>query len=52
VRSLNVPIGRWGEPEEVAALVAFLLGPEAGWIHGSIYYIDGGNDAAIRPDRY
>ena len=52
VRSLNVPIGRWGEPEEVAALVAFLLGPEARWIHGSIYYIDGGNDAAIRPDRY
>jgi NAD(P)-dependent dehydrogenase (short-subunit alcohol dehydrogenase family) len=52
VRSLNVPIGRWGEPEEVAALVAFLLGPEAAWIHGSIYYIDGGNDAAIRPDRY
>jgi NAD(P)-dependent dehydrogenase (short-subunit alcohol dehydrogenase family) len=52
VRNLNVPIGRWGEPDEVAALVAFLLGPEARWIHGSIYYIDGGNDAAIRPDRY
>ena len=52
VRSLNVPIGRWGEPEEVAALVAFLLGPEARWIHGSIYYVDGGSDAAIRPDRY
>jgi NAD(P)-dependent dehydrogenase (short-subunit alcohol dehydrogenase family) len=52
VRGLNVPIGRWGEPEEVAALVAFLFGPEARWIHGSIFYIDGGNDAAIRPDRY
>ena len=52
VRSLNVPIGRWGEPEDVAPLVAFLLGPESSWIHGSIFYVDGGNDAAIRPDRY
>jgi NAD(P)-dependent dehydrogenase (short-subunit alcohol dehydrogenase family) len=52
VRALDVPIGRWGEPEDVAPLVSFLLGPEASWIHGSIYYIDGGNDAAIRPDRY
>ena len=34
------------------SLVAFMLGPEAGWIHGSIFFIDGGNDAEIRPDRY
>ena len=37
---------------EGAGSVLFLLGPEAAWIHGSILFIDGGNDAEIRPDRY
>jgi NAD(P)-dependent dehydrogenase (short-subunit alcohol dehydrogenase family) len=36
------PIGRMGEPEEVAALVAFLCTDEAGFITGSAYDIDGG----------
>jgi NAD(P)-dependent dehydrogenase (short-subunit alcohol dehydrogenase family) len=36
------PIGRMGEPREVAALVAFLASEEAGFITGSAYDIDGG----------
>lgn len=36
------PIGRMGEPEEIAALVAFLCSDEAGFITGSAYDIDGG----------
>jgi NAD(P)-dependent dehydrogenase (short-subunit alcohol dehydrogenase family) len=52
VKSIDIPIGRWGEPEDVARLVAFLLSPEASWIHGSLLFVDGGNDAEIRPDRY
>jgi len=36
------PIGRMGEPEEVAALVAFLCSDEAAFITGSAYDIDGG----------
>lgn len=52
IKNIDIPIGRWGEPEDIAKLVGFLLGPEAEWIHGSILYIDGGNDAEIRPDRY
>jgi NAD(P)-dependent dehydrogenase (short-subunit alcohol dehydrogenase family) len=52
VRELKVPLGRIGEPEEIAELVAFLLGPFGSWIHGSIYFIDGGVDAEIRPDRF
>jgi NAD(P)-dependent dehydrogenase (short-subunit alcohol dehydrogenase family) len=36
------PIGRMGEPAEVAALVAFLCSDEAGFITGSAYDIDGG----------
>lgn len=52
IRQLSIPLGRVGTPEEIAELVAFLLSPTASWIHGAIYYIDGGIDAEIRPDRY
>ncbi len=36
------PIGRVGTPEDVAALAAFLLGPESGFITGAEFVIDGG----------
>lgn len=36
------PVGRMGQPAEIAALVAFLVSPEAGFITGSAYDIDGG----------
>jgi len=49
---IDIPIGRWGKPEDVASLVAFLLSPDASWIHGAIVFVDGGNDAEIRPDRF
>jgi 3-oxoacyl-[acyl-carrier protein] reductase len=35
-------LGRYGEPEEVAAAIAFLVGPEAGYITGAMLTIDGG----------
>ncbi|MCX7303753.1 MAG: SDR family oxidoreductase [Hyphomicrobiales bacterium] len=41
------PIGRIGEPEEVAELVAFLASSKAGFITGSDHIIDGGLTAAI-----
>ncbi len=37
-----VPLGRLGTADEVAALVAFLLGPDAAYITGSTYNINGG----------
>jgi NAD(P)-dependent dehydrogenase (short-subunit alcohol dehydrogenase family) len=40
--SATQPIGRMGEPAEIAALVAFLASDEAGFITGSAYDIDGG----------
>ena len=35
-------LARFGEPEEVASLVAFLLGDESKVITGATYSIDGG----------
>lgn len=37
-----VPAGRAGKPEEVAALVAFLCGTDAGYINGQVIGINGG----------
>ena len=40
------PLGRVGQPEEIAALILFLLSDEAGWITGATYSIDGGRALA------
>ena len=37
-----VPLGRFGKPEEVAALTAFLASDEAGYITGQVISINGG----------
>ncbi len=36
------PAGRVGTPEDIAALVAFLTGPESGFITGAEFVVDGG----------
>ena len=46
---LPIPIGRAGRPEEIAALAAFLLGPDGGYFCGSVLFCDGGSDALLRP---
>lgn len=38
----NIPLGRLGQPADVAALVAFLASPDANSITGSTFFVDGG----------
>jgi 3-oxoacyl-[acyl-carrier protein] reductase len=38
----SVPMGRFGQPEEIAAAIAFLLSREAGFMTGQTLHVDGG----------
>ena len=38
----QVPLGRWGKPEEVAAVATFLLSDDASYVTGAEYAVDGG----------
>ena len=45
-RLIHVPVGRFAEPEELAAAVAFLASDDASFITASTFLVDGGNSAA------
>jgi len=38
----RVPLGRFGQPEDVAGVVFFLAGPDAGYLTGEVIPVDGG----------
>jgi NAD(P)-dependent dehydrogenase (short-subunit alcohol dehydrogenase family) len=47
-----IPAGRPGRPEEMASLLAFLLGAESTFFVGSVVFADGGTDALLRRDAW
>ncbi len=38
----EIPLSRWGKPEEIAGLACYLASDEAGYVTGSTFFIDGG----------
>lgn len=52
IRGFPIPLGGFATADQVAAAIAFLLGPAASFCCGTVLYVDGGSDALIRGDRY
>lgn len=44
------PLGRLGEPEDIAPGVRYLAGPESSWVTGQSFAIEGGNELRKAPD--
>ncbi len=48
----SVPLGRVGQPDEIAEAVCFLLSAQASFVCGAVLFVDGGHDAMLRPDAF
>ena len=38
----NIPLARLGKPEDVASMAAYLVSPEADYVTGATFFVDGG----------
>jgi NAD(P)-dependent dehydrogenase (short-subunit alcohol dehydrogenase family) len=47
---LPLPVGHTGRPDQLAALIELLLGPQGSFFCGSVILVDGGTEALLRPD--
>ena len=48
----SVPLGRVGQPTDIAEVVCFLLSEKASFVVGSIFFADGGHDAMLRSKQF
>ena len=52
-RLVHIPMGRFGEPEEIAKAALFLAGDDCRYLTGNTLFVDGGshiNGSAWAPD--
>ena len=40
----DIPLGRLGEPDDIARVVSFLAGPDGGWVNGQVIRTNGGRN--------
>lgn len=52
IRDFVAPIPRRARPDEIASMIVYLMGPQAGFIHGAQFFVDGGVDAMSRPTQF
>jgi len=52
IRSLPIPLGAIGIPDQAAAAIQFLLDDASSYCCGTILYVDGGSDALLRGDAF
>jgi 3-oxoacyl-[acyl-carrier protein] reductase len=38
----NIPLGRLGQPDDIASVVSFLASTESGWVNGQVLRANGG----------
>ncbi len=47
-----VPVGSTAQPSHIANVMRFMLSDEASYLCGSVFFVDGGSDAMLRPDDF
>ena len=47
-KAKEIPLGRWGEPDDIGQMTVYLASPAGNWITGSIFVVDGGSWLAGR----
>ena len=47
-----VPVGVNAQPADIANVMRFMLGDEAKYLCGSVFFVDGGSDAMLRPNDF
>jgi NAD(P)-dependent dehydrogenase (short-subunit alcohol dehydrogenase family) len=50
IREFPVPLGGFGDADQIASVIAFLVSADAAFVCGSVWYVDGGTDALLRSD--
>lgn len=48
----TVPLGGTAEPRQIASVMRFMLGAEADFVCGSVFFVDGGSDAMMRSEDF